>query len=175
MSIPTDNNADAPPPKAQSASDPLLSAVEVARLMGVGIPTAVSYVLEMGLRSLDEGELIKAERFDLPLISGGISLRHVAGRARRTRAACDPPQHPGLRHQRAGREAERSAHGSGLGSRVTAIQSYRRERGVTDTRALWVSGRRPGSTAPPRTRHSDGFERPSAALAFSSSYTVWSR
>ena len=36
--------------------------------MGVGTPTAVKYVAEMGLRSLDEGELIKAGRFDLPLI-----------------------------------------------------------------------------------------------------------
>jgi hypothetical protein len=49
-------------------SDPLLSVVEVARLVGVGTPTAVSYVLEMGLRSLDEGELIKGQQLDLPLI-----------------------------------------------------------------------------------------------------------
>jgi hypothetical protein len=48
--------------------DPLLSVVEVARLMGVGNPTAVKYVAQMGLRSLDEGDLIKAGRLDLPLI-----------------------------------------------------------------------------------------------------------
>jgi hypothetical protein len=67
MSIPTENNAKAFS-EGRSAPDPLLSVVEVARLMGVGMPTAVRYVLGMGLRSLDEGELIKVERLDLPLI-----------------------------------------------------------------------------------------------------------
>lgn len=59
--------AVASPPPASKA-DPLLSVVEVARLMGVGTPTAVKYVLEMGLRSLDEGELVKAGHLDVPLI-----------------------------------------------------------------------------------------------------------
>ncbi len=67
MSIPTDNNASAFS-EARSAPDQLLSVVEVARLMGVGMPTAVGYVMDMGLRSLDEGELIKAERLEVPLI-----------------------------------------------------------------------------------------------------------
>jgi len=52
---------------------------------------------------------------------------------------------------------------------VTAIQGYRRERGITALRGHLASGRRPASTVPPKRQHSEGFKRPSAVLAFSSS------
>jgi hypothetical protein len=61
---------DQPSPATASAEadDPLLSILEVARLAGVGTPTAIGYVVEMGLRSLDQGVFIRSGRLDLPVI-----------------------------------------------------------------------------------------------------------
>jgi hypothetical protein len=84
------------PLKAPSDPNPLLSVVEIARLMGVATPTAVNYVLKMGLRSLDEGELIRTKRFDLPLIRRSELARFVEDLGKQLPAVPAPQTPPNL-------------------------------------------------------------------------------
>jgi hypothetical protein len=51
-----------------SSSDPLLSVSDVARLWGTGIGAVVELIESRGLAALDDGELIAAGRFDVPVI-----------------------------------------------------------------------------------------------------------
>lgn len=51
-----------------TSSDPLLSVSDVARLWGTGIGTVVELIEARGLAALDDGELIGAERIDVPVI-----------------------------------------------------------------------------------------------------------
>ena len=80
------------------AEDPLLSVSQVARMWGAGLDIVVELVASLTLPSLDRGDLISQEQFEVPLIrrswrnfTASTATPRLASSSRRKASGFIPP------------------------------------------------------------------------------------